>query len=197
MGEGYRRIGRQCKTVTDRIEGLPDGARVAIAASAAQRLMDDHLNEPEERRRQFTVGWAPALSLIWQLVLAPNPEADKALRSQLEGYYSGPYCHELGDDALPGADEDAAAAAIYAVEAYCRRKAKSAASSVLRMVNAADRRVEALLEDPMSHEAEERRVQAEQEELDRISAGLEILEQEGVTQASIKELRKIFGIRAA
>ena len=49
----------------------------------------------------------------------------------------------------------------------------------------------------MSHEAEERRVQAEQEELDRISAGLEILEQEGVTQASIKELRKIFGIRAA
>jgi hypothetical protein len=197
VGEGYQRIGGQCESITSRIKGLPDSARVAIAVSAAQRLMDEHMNAPEGLRNAFAVGWAPALSLVWQILVSQNAEADRPLRDRLEEYYSGPYCHELGDEALPGADEDAAAAAIYTVEAYCRRNARSAASAALLLLSAADARADPFVDDPMSTQAEEIRVRFEQEEVDRLTSGLALLEREGVTRASLEELCRIFEIRPA
>ena len=77
MAEGYARIGKQCKEITDRIGRLPNSARVAIVVSAAQRLMDQHVTAPAERRDPFVLEWAPYLALIWQMLLSPTPAADK------------------------------------------------------------------------------------------------------------------------
>lgn len=195
MGEGYQRIGRECESITARISRLPNSARVAIAVGAAQRLMDDQRSLPEEQQNEFVISWAPALALTWRTLLSPTPEIDRALRDLLDEYYSGPYCHELEDEALPGADEDAAAAAIYAVEAHCRQSAKSACSGALRLLTAADMRMEPFIKDRKAPETEDLRVQAEQEEIDRLNAALDILEREGVTDSSVEELRLVFGIR--
>jgi hypothetical protein len=194
VGEGYQRIGRQCDEIADRIRHLPGSARLAIAISSAQRLMDDQTKEPEDQQSEFVLGWAHALPLIWQALESPAPAVDKALRERLEEYYSGPYFHELGDEALPGADEDAASAAIYAIEAYCHQTAKPAVCAAFRLVGAADRTVESFIADPMSPDTEERRVQAEQKEVDRLNSGLTLLEEQGITIASLEELRRIFEI---
>ena len=76
MSQGYQGIGRQCEIITARIKRLPNIAQVAIAVSAAQRLMDEHMNRSEERRDQFALGWAPVLSLLWQALSAPTAETD-------------------------------------------------------------------------------------------------------------------------
>jgi hypothetical protein len=157
--------------------------------------MDDYLSAPGEVRSPFLAGWASALPLIWQMLLAPSDEADAALRNQLQDYYSGPHWHHLGDAAAPGAEEPAAAAAIYATESYCHRNAQSASSGALTLVSAAGAKADALSgKDLMSPEAEAREILFEQKELDRLNAALAVLEREGVTQESLKELRAIFAL---
>lgn len=197
-GEGYRKIAERCESVEKRINSLPRPGRAAIAVSAAQRLMKEHLVALEDQTSTFTVGWAPYLDLIWRVLSSPSEVLDRDIRDKLDDYYSGPFCHELGEDALDGADEDAAAAAIYAVEAYCQGTAKSATSGTLRLLSAADMKAALVIKnrnlDLMSPEAEEIEVEAEDAELKRIEGGLEILEQQGVTPASIKELHRNFGI---
>jgi hypothetical protein len=196
MGQGRQAIARQCRDITNRINALPESARVAIAVAAAQRLMDAQISASEEQRSEFAVGWAPSLSLIWQQLVTPSVEADKVLRDRLKAYYSGPYSYKLGDEALPGADEDVAAAAIYANEAYCLHSAKSAACGALSLVEAACLKADELNGDLMSPEAEAREVLFEQKEIDRLTAALVVLEREGATQASLEELRRIFEIRS-
>lgn len=171
---GLPSVDDECQRVTSRIGALPEPARVAIAVGAAQRLMDGYVSEPNEDRDSFIVGWGATLGLVWQVLTAPTVEVDSALRDRRREYYSSPYCHKLGNKALPGADESPAAAAIYALEAYCSQSAKAASSAALRLVEAADqaadRQTQAAGEDLMSAEADERRDSFAQEELHRLAA---------------------------
>lgn len=116
----YRQIARQCRLVRERVAELPQPATTAICAFAALRLMAEHASWPQEEQNTFVLAWGPVLQLILQALIAPSAQIDKALQERLNEYYAGPYCHELGEEAREGADEDAASASIYALESYCR-----------------------------------------------------------------------------
>jgi hypothetical protein len=185
------------KTIASRIMALSGRSAVAIAAGAAQRLMDKHLSLPEDQRNTFIIGWIPVLALLWQSQPGDSTEVDRALRDRMQQYLSGPYSHHLADEALPGSDENAAAAAIYATEAYCNQSATSACAAAQRLVDAAAQAADELSDDDlMSAEAEARRVRFERVEIRRLNAAVAVLEREGITEASLRELRGIFALKA-
>jgi hypothetical protein len=182
---------REWKTLSDHIMALPESAAVAVAAGAAQRLMDEHLKLPEENRDAFILGWRPVLDLLWKLLSGASPDADKALRERMEQYFSGPYSYHLADKALPGSDENAAAAAIYAAEAYCNQSASSACAAAQRLVDAASQNADRLSDDPMSTEAKAMRIRFERGEIRRLGEAVAVLEGRGVTEGSLGELHAI------
>ena len=190
--QGRQAARREWRTTTDHIMALPDRAAVAIAVGAAQRLMDEYLGLPEENRNSFILGWRLVLELLWKLLSGESPDADKELRQRMEQYFSGPYSYLLADDALPGSDENAAAAAIYAAEAYCNQSATSACAAAQRLVDAASQNADRRSDDPMSTEAKAMRIRFELEEIRRIAGAVAVLERQGITDGSLGELHAIF-----
>jgi len=186
----------ECREVEGRIRALPAVAVAALAVGAAQRLMARYLSTSGTAGSAFVAGWSTALSTLWDALALPTPGRKRALEKYLEDYYCGPYCHELGSSALPGADEDAAAAAIYALEAYCNQNKDSGLAAARRLVDAADQaadaQTEASGEDLMSEDAQLRRDRFARREIDRINSAVDVLDSAGVTSASLQGLRGVF-----
>lgn len=186
----------QCDSIANRIQGLPPLARVAVAVGAAERLMSQHLELPPSRQTAFTVAWADVVSMLWKVLTSPSDELNQEIQKRLREYYSGPHCHELGEDALPGADEDAASAAIYATEAYCRGSGTAAARAAMQLLTDADARAsavsEAIGENLMSTSAKARRSHFQQIELDRLCSAVSVLEQKGVSETILSQLQDLF-----
>ena len=186
-------ISNQFENLERRIFALPRTERSALAASAANWLIQEHLSLPEERLDGFVTGWAPIVHLLWQAIIRPSTQVNEALNGKLREYYTGPYCHELGDDAIAGADEDAAAAAKYATEAYCTGNPKAAGSAAIRLLTAAEVRATEIAtghgEDWMSERAEERIVSYQQTEIDHLNKVLTALEQAGVNETTLMLLQ--------
>ena len=191
-----RDIVDQCDNIASRIQNLPPLARVAVAVEAAKRLMSQYLELPPGRQLPLTVAWADVISMLRKVISSPSEELNREIDKRLKEYYSGPHCHELEEDALPGADEDAASAAIYATEAYCTGSETAAAQAALQLLTDADARAstvsEAIGEDLMSISAEARRGRFQQIELDRLNSAVSLIEQKGVSGATLRRLQDLF-----
>jgi len=181
-----------------RIGALPEPARAVIAAGAAWRLMREHLELPEHLRMDFTVTWANVVSMLWEDVASSSEHVKRVLDTKIQEYYSGPYCHELAEDALPGAEEDAAAAAIYAAEAYCTGNAKHAVCAAMQLLTDAEARANQITpasgEHETARESDARIFRFQQIELSRLNRIVSLLEMEGLPRA-MSLIRQIFGER--
>lgn len=186
----------QSERISGRIETLPPLARVAIAVGAAHRLMCRYLRLPQECQQIFATSWAEVISLLWRDLWSPSTILNNAINERHTKYYSGPHCHELGADALPGADEDAASAAIYALEAYCTTSKVAASRAAMQLLTDADARADtisvALSENLMSPSAELRRVHLQQVELECLYTAVSFVEKEGLNEGTLRSLRTIF-----
>lgn len=98
--------------VRSRVEAADKGTAVAFAAATAERLMrlDPH-------RRPFTESLRPLLDLVWRAA-SGDQTAFKPIAVALGEYYIGEYCHNDGQHGPDDADDDPAAAILYAAECY-------------------------------------------------------------------------------
>jgi hypothetical protein len=191
------KIVEACRKLADRIQMLPLLGRAAIAIIVAQRLMDVYL-ERSHQKNPFVAGWAPTLALLSRSLTDSTHDEIGILRSRLREYYASPYCHTLGPRALLGADEHAAAASIYALEAYCGGTAGAASAAALRLIEWADQcadlRTEMLGGDLMSEAAAATRNAASMVELNRLERALNVIKRYGVTQESVAALNCVFSV---
>ena len=195
-----RTISDQCDTLDRRIVALPERERAAIAVGAAWRLMSQYLRLPEQRLMDFTVTWANTVSTLWESLPGPTEKVNQLVEAKLREYYSGPYCHELGDNALPGADEDTASAAIYATEAYCTGNSKAATCAAMQLLTDAESRANSIAlangEHWNARESDARTFRFQQIELNRLGSAVSLLEMEGLTD-TMPRFREIFADDAA
>ena len=185
----------QSKSIKQRIFDLPKEARSALAIAVARRLMDDYLELPELTRPPFSGTLADVVSKLEKAITGHSDELNRELDASLKEYYAGPYYHELREDALPGADEDAASATIYAIQSYCTHNKEAAGFAATQLLDATFSRADAIYVaegiEAMSKEADEVRSQLEQIELDRLDRAVSLLEHEGLTEHTMSSLGTI------
>lgn len=121
--------------VRSRLERLPDGARRAFALVCAERAMAWHLRLPDAEQRPFTLEWRPVLGAIRAGLVNDDEKAGERVGAALDAYHSSPYDHSEGQEGPDDADEDAAAAAIYAAQCFQDGSVDSAAWAAGRMVD--------------------------------------------------------------
>jgi hypothetical protein len=187
--------------VQRRLQQLGPACRAAFAASCAERLLRAHEALPQPHRRPFTLGWRPVLNALWDGLVSGDASARATAREALDRFYASPYNHDEGPEGPPDADEDAAAASIYAAECYLNGDPSSAVWAAGRAVDAAfvaadedlhldpndfiwDPAAEPM---PLAREAMHPKVQ---EELRRQLGDLARLEREGVTAPVVSALRR-------
>lgn len=117
-GRGLLFSGDVEQLIKSRLEQLPHEARAAFALACAERLMRQHEERVPAERRAFTLGWRPILKMMWSELSSPNPEFARQVAGALDRFYASPYNHDAGPDGPDDADDDAAAASIYAAECY-------------------------------------------------------------------------------
>ena len=121
--------------VRSRLEPLPPLARKAFALACAERLMRRHEALPNPR--PFTVGWRPLLDAMWSELADLSKDAAYRVRHALQVFRVSPLNHCRGQDGPDDADEDAAAASIYAAECFLSGDASYAAWAASRATDAA------------------------------------------------------------
>jgi hypothetical protein len=121
--------------VRSRIRAVGNGTAVAFAAITAERLM-----RLDPRRRPFTESLRPLLDLVWRAA-AGDRTAYKPIAVALGEFYISEYCHNDGQDGPDDADDDPAAAILYAAECYFHFVPDFAVRVARRAVDAADDRV--------------------------------------------------------
>src|SRR5262245_31002840 len=120
-----------------RLDLLPELARKAFAFSCAERLMRRHESLPEAAQRTFTLGWRPVLDVVWEGLTSESEQTIKDVNTALAAFYASPYYHDEGPDGPDDADENAAAASIYACECFVTGKAEPAYWASARAIDAA------------------------------------------------------------
>jgi len=120
--------------VTSRIAAVDEGTAVAFAAVTAERLM-----RLDPQRRPFTASLRPLLDLVWRAA-AGDRAAYKPIAVALGQFYIGEYCHNDGQDGPDDADDDPAAAILYAAECCLHGMRDLAALVASRAIDAADYR---------------------------------------------------------
>jgi hypothetical protein len=187
--------------IEHRLGQLPSEARKAFALACAERLMRWHEHLPREEQRAFTLGWRLVLDVMWTGLQGHSEEPQRRVHEALEAFHARPYDHDEGPGGPDDADEDAAAASIYAGECYVKGDAQLAAESASRAVAAAFCiAVEELQLDPNDFVwdppaepmplAKENMHPAVQGELKRQLRDLELLERDGVNGNVLKKLRQ-------
>lgn len=91
--------------------------RTVFAAGVAERLLQAHEALPAEDQSEFTLGLRPQLNAVWDGALG-DQTAFQAIKQALGTYYLSEFCHNDGQNGPGDADEPAAAAVLYAAEAY-------------------------------------------------------------------------------
>ena len=156
--------------------------------------MDQYLDLPQASQVAFVASWSDVLCLLWKTASNPSEELNREIERRLKDYYSGPNCHERGEDALPGADEDAASASIYATEAYCTGSPEAAVHAVMRLLDDTDARAiaesEMNGEDLMSAEVKAKLLKVQQVELDRLDRAILLLQQNDLTEETLERMRR-------
>jgi hypothetical protein len=187
--------------VRDRLTRLPAETRATFALACATRLMTKHERLPASEQRPFTLGWRPVIDIMWSGLADEREDALQGVREALRAYHDSPYDHDDGPDGPQDADEDAAAASIYAAECFTHGAVEDACWAAGRAVEAAFRVAQRELQldpndfiwDPDAEPmplAKESMHPAVQSELRRQLADLEELERAGVTTAVLQRLRQ-------
>lgn len=127
--------------VGERLKVVSSGERGVFAAGVAERLMSWHEELPEDDQAPFTVGLRPLLNSVWEGVLGDSTACSAVNRGVAE-YMLSEYCHNDGQDGPDDADEDAAAATLYAAHAYLFGCQDFAAWTGGRAVDAIDQRLQ-------------------------------------------------------
>jgi hypothetical protein len=184
--------------VQSRLERLPAEARRAFALACAERVMRQHQTLPNPR--PFTLGWRPVLDTMWFGLDGVAGDVGDRVREALRAFHAGPFDHDLGQDGPDDADDDAAAASIYAAECFVNGDARFASLAAARAVDSSfsmagddlaldpnefvwDPAAEPM---PLALEAMHPAVQGE---LRRQLSDLELLEREGVTVSVLRSLK--------
>lgn len=185
--------------IQGRLERLPVEARKAFAVACAERLMRQHEGLPSPRR--FTLDWRPVLHIMWHGLEGLARDAADRVRETLSAFHASPFDHDLGQDGPDDANDDAAAASIYAAECFVSGDAQFAGLSAGRAVDWAffvageelgldwndfvwDPAAEPM---PLAREAMHPAVQGE---LRRQVADLELLERDGLTAEVLRSLKE-------
>lgn len=180
---GVREIGEAQADNRRVLESLGARQRLAFAASVDERLLRRHEELPEEQRRAFSLSWRPVIDDLWRH-LTGEEDAFSAVSHALGRFYLSPYQHNDGPDGPSDADQDEAAAAIYAAECLMHGCVDTAVWAGLRGLDAAfeDAAISTAPDD--LHGADEFAAQishpAVQRELSRQSEDLGFLVREGV-----------------
>jgi hypothetical protein len=186
--------------VARRLSRLSPEARAAFAVACAERVMRRHERLPSREQRPFALGWRPVLDAIWQGLERGDEQSARRVRDALANFHASPYDHDDGPDGLDDADDDAAAASIYAAECFAGGDAQSAKWAAGRGVDLAFSIADDELQldpndfvwdpeaEPMPF-AKEAMHHAVQEELRRQVADLELLERHGVSAAVLDRLK--------
>ena len=80
--------------------------------------MARHERLPISEQRPFTLSWRPVLDAMWVGLAGQREEASQVVTEALRAYYHSLYNHSDGPDGPNDADENAAAASIYAAECF-------------------------------------------------------------------------------
>ena len=118
------------------LTALEPDARRAFALACAERAMARHRGLPAEEQRPFTLTWEPVLASI-RAGLGGDGAAAGRVHAALDAFHDGPYDHDDGQEGPDDADDDAAAAAIYAAECYLSGEAEPAWWAASRVVEMA------------------------------------------------------------
>ena len=159
-----------------------------------------HERLPAREQRPLTLGWRPVLDEIWYGLGHRGQQSGHRVREALARFHASPYDHQDGQDGPDDADEDAAAASIYAAECFASGDAQPAEGAAGRAVDLAFRIADEELRldpndfvwDPAAEPmplAKEAMHPAVQEELRRQLADLELLQRQAVTAAVLDKLR--------
>ncbi|MEV0876610.1 hypothetical protein AB0I85_02100 [Micromonospora echinofusca] len=122
--------------VRSRVLAANAGTAVAFAALTAERLM-----RLDPQGLPFTQGLRPLLDLVWRAA-AGDQTAFKPIAVALGGFYMSEYCHNDGQTGPADADDDPAAATLFAAECFLHAEPVFAAHVAGRAIDAADYRVE-------------------------------------------------------
>lgn len=158
-------------------------------------MMDEYIELPEETRAPFVETLVDVVSNLRQAISHHSEELNQELDTWLKEYYASPYSYKLGGEALPGADEEAAAAVIYAAEAYCTGDAEAAICAAMGLLGEAEARASVIAgangEPWNARESKARTVRLQQIEIDRLKSAVSLLETEGLT-GTLPRLWQIF-----
>ncbi|MFJ3880862.1 hypothetical protein ACIPW5_25870 [Streptomyces sp. NPDC090077] len=124
---------------------MSSSERAVFAAGAAERLMRWHEALPEEERAPFTISLRPLLNSVWEGSLGDST-AFTAVKRGVAEYMLCDYCHNDGQDGPEDADDNAAAATLYAAHAYLFECRDFAVWASRRAVDAVDEQLEHLAE---------------------------------------------------
>ncbi len=183
-----------------RLSRLSREARAAFAVACAERLMRRHEALPKGQQRRFTLDWRPVLNAIWQGLERGDEGEMRLVREALAAFRAGPYNHRDGQDGPDDADEDAAAASIYAAECFVGGEERAAEWAAARAIEAAFEIAGEELEDrrggtgdqdarELTAEAREAMHPVVQGELGRQVRDLGVLERHGMTGEVLRRLQ--------
>ena len=128
-------------TVKSRITAANQGERVLFATGTAERLMRAHEALPEEDQREFTLSLRPLLEFVWEAALG-DCTAFRDIKQALGSFYLSDYWHNDGQDGPDDADDDTAAAVLFAAEAFMHGCVEFSAWAGARAADAAYNREE-------------------------------------------------------
>ncbi|GHJ54720.1 hypothetical protein Nm8I071_40270 [Nonomuraea sp. TT08I-71] len=133
--------------VRSRVLAANAGTAVAFAAITAERLI-----RLDPQRLPFTQSLRPLLDLVWRAA-AGDQTAFKPIAVALGEFYISEYCHNDGQDGPDDADDDPAAAILFAAECYLHAEPAFAVHVAGRAIDAVDYRMELASEDYTGDEA--------------------------------------------
>ena len=106
------------ENIHQRLEQFTEEQRKIFALGCAERVMRLHESLPVEIRRAFSLTWRPILDLMWDGLSGEMEGTRTQVKEALEAFYASPFNHEDGLEGPDEADQDAAAASIYAAECF-------------------------------------------------------------------------------
>jgi hypothetical protein len=133
-------------SVAERLAAASWDERGVFAAGVADRLMSWHEALPEDEQAPFTMSLRPLLDAVWEGVLGDSTAFTEVKRGVGE-YLLSEYCHNDGQDGPDDADDDAAAATLYAAKAYLFGCGDFAGAVSDRAVGAIDQALERLADE--------------------------------------------------
>ena len=178
-----------------RIRGWPWPERVAIAAAAAQRLLNHNQGLPHTDRDRLAASLGVHLTALWNTLLSGNRAVDPVLKKLFVKLSSKLTDYDTEKDQQPPDDDHAIAAVTYALREYCYRDGRYPTAASGRLIDAAAQLVRTAAEisgqDLMSDKVQAREDLFARREFDRVLSIANTIELQGITSKSIERLQRL------